>query len=245
MLINHKIIHLKKCTSTNTIALEILRSKDLDEGVVIITNEQIAGRGQVGNKWESEPHKNINMSIVLKPFFLKPKDIFILNMLISNSIHSILLKYLDSKLTVKWPNDIYYKDKKLVGILIENIIVGNNIKASVIGIGVNVNQIKFNYKKATSILLESNKIIDLKIIRDDLINQIISDYNKFRYEFNRSSIKSIYLENLYRKTGSHLFKDKNSVFLGKIKDINESGKLVIKNSEGNLKNYATKEIEFV
>ncbi len=244
ILFKKKIIYLPECSSTNTYALNKVKLRELEEGSIIITDNQTAGRGQINNKWESEPYKNINISIVLQPYFIDPKDVFILSMLISNSIHKTLVKYLDSRLKVKWPNDIYFNNKKLVGILIENIIIGNKIKASVIGIGINVNQRKFNCKKATSILLECNKNIDLKILRDDLLYNIFSDYNILKLEINKSEIKSFYINNLYRKIGSYLFRDKKGIFRGTIKDIDEIGRLIILDLEGNVRSYIPKEVKF-
>ncbi|MCP3660114.1 MAG: biotin--[acetyl-CoA-carboxylase] ligase [Bacteroidetes bacterium] len=241
------LIYLNECESTNTFLYQKLNEdKELQEFITIITDRQNLGRGQKNNKWESKPFKNITFSMLLKPYFIEPKFAFYLNMIISNIIYDCLSKYLiPLNLKIKWPNDIYYNDKKMGGILIENIISDNKIKYSIIGIGINVNQIKFLNKKATSIAIELMEEINLQNIRTELINLLILDFENLKRNFDDNIIKGKYLNNLYRKSENHYFIEKDIKFEGKILGINEYGKLVILNSNGITKTYFSKEIQFI
>jgi len=136
------IITVESVASTNSYLKELAHSRTLDEGTVIVTRNQTAGKGQQGNAWESEAGKNITCSILLYPSFLPVQHFFLLSEVISLGVKETLDAYTDG-ITIKWPNDIYYCERKIAGILIENEITGSNISMSVAGIGVNVNQEQF------------------------------------------------------------------------------------------------------
>ncbi len=124
--------------------MQLLQEKDLQEGTVVITREQAEGRGQRGNKWISEAGMNLTFTIVLYPHFLEPAKQFGLSQAVSLGISDHLEKTLKGlKPRIKWPNDIYVNGGKISGILIENVLSGNKISFSLIGIGLNVNQTVF------------------------------------------------------------------------------------------------------
>ncbi|MCH8318513.1 MAG: biotin--[acetyl-CoA-carboxylase] ligase, partial [Bacteroidetes bacterium] len=142
LFIGKKVIYLPNCHSTNDSALSILGSNDVFEGTTIITGRQTSGKGQKGNHWLSEPGKNLTFSIILKPDFLDVKQQFKLNFAVSLGIFDFLSSFLKSHVKIKWPNDIYYKDSKIAGILIENSIRSMKMQHSIVGVGINVNQEK-------------------------------------------------------------------------------------------------------
>ena len=140
LFIGKKIVYLPNCHSTNDSALSILGSNDVFEGTTIITSRQTSGKGQKGNRWQSEPGKNLTFSIILKPGFLDVKQQFKLNFAVSLGIFDFLSSFFKSHVKIKWPNDIYYKDSKIAGILIENSIRSMKMQHSIVGVGLNVNQ---------------------------------------------------------------------------------------------------------
>ena len=142
MIIGSKLLFFENLPSTNSHAASLLRDNKVSEGAVIYTNYQSAGRGQGGNKWESEENKNLLISIVLFPSMISPADQFLLSMAVSLGICDFLDRYI-SAISIKWPNDIYVKNDKIAGILIENSIMGDHIENTIAGIGININQEKF------------------------------------------------------------------------------------------------------
>ena len=140
-----KITHFKTLESTNQYLQNLL-----NEGVdiadnIVVTDFQTSGKGQGKNVWESEDGKNLLFSIALDMSFLKAENQFILTQIVSVTMINVLKNYLpEESLFIKWPNDIYFNDKKIAGILIKNEIRGMMMGTSIIGIGLNVNQTSFN-----------------------------------------------------------------------------------------------------
>ncbi|MCZ6900524.1 MAG: biotin--[acetyl-CoA-carboxylase] ligase, partial [Bacteroidetes bacterium] len=132
LFVGRKLHYLPSCHSTNDIASELLAQKKATEGTLIITDDQIAGRGQRGNAWESVPYQNVTLSVVLLPNFLHPKDQFLMTMMISVALIDLLCAFLPDGLRIKWPNDIYYYDRKIAGILIESAIQQEDIESTII-----------------------------------------------------------------------------------------------------------------
>ena len=142
------IITLSKVASTNSYAQEQIEAGDLHEGDVIFTLNQESGRGQGVNTWESEAGRNLHLSLILEPNMIHASNQFVLTQMVSLAIVSVINKYVTANsnnpnVKIKWPNNIYVGDKKIAGILFQNYIKGNNIEYSIVGIGINVNQIKF------------------------------------------------------------------------------------------------------
>ena len=144
LFVGQNLITIKEVDSTNTFLKNIVsNSKPLMEGTVIMAEHQTAGKGQQQNGWHSEAGKNLIFSLLLFPQFLLPDSSFNLLTAISLGVIKPLQKVLGKDCRIKWPNDIYYGQKKLGGILIENALAGQTIKHAVIGIGININQEKF------------------------------------------------------------------------------------------------------
>ncbi|MDR0364476.1 MAG: biotin--[acetyl-CoA-carboxylase] ligase [Bacteroidales bacterium] len=131
-------------SSTNDIAKELILQKKVSHGSVIRAHYQTKGKGRQGNSWESNQGENLLFSIIITPQYYLPSQQFILNQLVSVTLADFLQTFIpDHPIKIKWPNDLYVNDKKLAGMLIEHTILGNTLSYSIIGIGVNVNQISF------------------------------------------------------------------------------------------------------
>ncbi|PIE88091.1 MAG: biotin--[acetyl-CoA-carboxylase] ligase [Bacteroidetes bacterium] len=134
----------KRLDSTNRFASALLRREQLDEGTLVVAEEQSSGMGMGENQWESAPGKNLTFSIILYPEFLDPSKQFYLNVVASLAVSTFLAHYLpDDRLTIKWPNDIYYAHQKISGILVKNQLAGAVLQSAIVGIGININQQHF------------------------------------------------------------------------------------------------------
>jgi BirA family biotin operon repressor/biotin-[acetyl-CoA-carboxylase] ligase len=245
LFIGKNSIYLPSCHSTNDIAAEIIQTKQVFDGTTVISSEQTGGRGQRGNSWESLPNKNITISIILKPDFLKITQQFRLNIAISLGIYDLLCKYLSTGLTIKWPNDIYVENKKMGGVLIENSLLGNTITYVIIGIGLNINQLYFSDDKATSLRSVSQKLDDFDTWK--LTEQLCECVEKYYLQLKNNNFatqKTKYLERLFRVNEWHEYQQNGECFIGKIIDVLETGHLLIL-VEGELKKFDFKEISFV
>jgi BirA family transcriptional regulator, biotin operon repressor / biotin---[acetyl-CoA-carboxylase] ligase len=243
LFIGKKVVYLPKCHSTNSIATQLAEIEHVNEGAVVITDEQLAGRGQRGNTWESEAGKNIMMSVVLKPTFLRPSQQFFLNIIVSIAVKQTLSEFGLKHVKVKWPNDIYAGNKKVTGILIESTLRGSMIETSVVGIGLNVNQLVFTTEKATSMALEMGNNLNKEHVLEKLSRNIESLYLQLKGGASEK-LKSDYLKSMIGWEERRSYRDKEGTFEGEILDVSELGKLRIERG-GNVKEYDLKEIEFV
>ena len=178
---------------------ELLDPASVGEFTVVCARRQTSGIGQRGNVWVSEPYKNLTFSIVLKPLFLKAAEQYSLTMALAVAVAETVTTLLSGKRAViKWPNDIYVEDRKICGILTSNQLVGDAIRQSVCGIGLNVNQTTFPdwIPNPTSISIETGKHYDLKNSLDNVLGKIESRYSQLKS--HPSSIKPDYMSRLYR-----------------------------------------------
>tara|TARA_R110001606_G_scaffold43231_2_gene114490 strand:+ start:9336 stop:10157 length:822 start_codon:yes stop_codon:yes gene_type:complete len=243
LFIGKKVVYLPKCHSTNSIATQLAEIEHVNEGAVVIADEQLAGRGQRGNSWESEPGKNIMMSVVLKPTFLKPSQQFFLNIIVSIAVKKTLSEFGLENVKVKWPNDIYAGNKKITGILIESTLKGSMIETSVVGVGLNVNQLVFTTEKATSMALEAGSGLDKELVLEKLSRNIESLYLQLKGGASEK-LKADYLKSMIGWGEQRSYRDKEGTFEGKILGVSELGKLKVER-EGNVKEYDLKEIDFL
>lgn len=247
-------IRLKRINSTNAYALEFISKSNPIEGTVISASFQYAGKGQIGRFWESEDGKNITCSTILRPTFIRAHDQFYLNMAISLALADLIdhiLKEVDLKASIKWPNDIYVGDEKIAGILIQNSIVGKNLNASVIGTGININQIQFsgNIPNPTSIATLLTREIDLESAFNSLFDFLSLRYTelKTRYAGNlMQGMKQAYLDRMYRlNTWADFKTEDEELFSGRIIGIDEIGRLQIQRENDSIKTFSFREIQFI
>jgi len=234
--------YIKQTPSTNQLVWEMNREKTLPEGSLIYTDFQLTGKGQPGNSWESSEGKNILFSMVLRPLQLPMEELFLLSQLVSIAIKKSLDAY-TSNITVKWPNDIYWNDKKLAGILIENSLQGDKIKMAVVGVGLNVNQKRFESNAPNPISLM--QITGKRQNRKELLELISQNIMELYTEMDHAKIRSVYSASLYRKDGFHSYKDDTDYFMAKIVDIHPDGQLELEMETGERKEYYFKEVQFV
>ncbi len=241
----YQIIRLQTTESTNNYANAQIREKGVSEGTVFLAYEQTAGRGQLKNFWESEPGKNLTFSLVLFPDFLEIKRQFMLSKVVSLGIYRALNKYV-AQLKVKWPNDIYAGDQKLGGILIENSIMSGLLKSSIIGIGLNVNQMVFrsNAPNPVSLQMLTNQHHDCESLLTEILDEIGAYYSLLK-EGDYNLIDSEFISVLYRLDEIHQFKSEDEIFSGQIVGINEIGQLLIQKTDGQLLEFHFKEVEFL
>jgi BirA family biotin operon repressor/biotin-[acetyl-CoA-carboxylase] ligase len=240
------IKYLPSCHSTNDIAAEMIQSgQHVFEGTVIITDNQTAGRGQRGNVWVASENENLTFSVIFNPTFLKAHEQFQLNVAVSLAVLDFLTEFIDDGLSVKWSNDIYHENKKMGGILIENSLQGYQIGYSIVGIGLNINQLNFNLPTATSLrgVTQNPLRYDLPTLLNLLVEKLEKNYLTIKTG-KYPELKAKYLANLFRFQEYHYFRKNGQQFLGQIVGIDETGKLAIE-TEGLLLYFDFKEVEFV
>ena len=239
-------IELQTTDSTNNYALSRVHQGRLtdgqgfdDHGLVIFSHEQTAGKGQRGKKWASNPGSDIALSIVIRPDPLQPSQQFWLSACTAVSLRKFFSKYAGSDTTIKWPNDLYWKDRKAGGILIESILgrrpnESESLKASskwewaVIGLGINVNSTSFAPELPNPVSLKqiTGRSFDTVQLAKELVAVFNDEFNKLM----TSGFKKIYqqyISNLYKRNERVRLKKGTRVFEAKIKSVSTSGKLVI------------------
>jgi len=217
---------MPECHSTNSLALELCQQKSVPEGTLVISSEQIAGRGQFGNTWESQPGMNLTFSLILKPAFLAVRDQFFLNMIASLGVRDYLAETCTASIHIKWPNDIFANEFKICGILIENQVMSQRFTHVVMGIGLNVNQEQFTSPKATSLSRITHQPYDLQEVLEGLLMKLEARY--FQLRQNRlSELQEDYLKYMYRLNEEHTFIADQKQFKGKISGVDEYGRLKV------------------
>jgi BirA family biotin operon repressor/biotin-[acetyl-CoA-carboxylase] ligase len=247
LFVGQNFVTIKEVDSTNNFLKELVsNSKPLIEGTVIMAENQYAGRGQQQNGWHAEPGKNLTFSLLLKPSFLPVTDQFDLVRAISLGVFDALEPMLGNKLKIKWPNDIYYADQKLGGMLIENMIQGGQIKNAIIGIGLNINQEKFpdNLPNAVSLKQILQQDYDLKVLLSEICRNIEAYYLNLKAG-KISFVRNTYLNRLYQLNEEKVYRSKDGVFNGIIKGVKDNGILVVKSNNGEELEFSLKEIVFL
>ncbi len=245
MMTGKNTIFLTEVESTNNYANQLVLSKAAEHGTVVLAQYQKKGKGQQGNSWESEPGKNLLASIILFPDFLSAAKQFYLSKIASLSIVDFL-KTETSGITIKWPNDIYIKNKKVAGILIENAIKGHNLSSSIIGIGLNLNQELFVTDAPNPVSLKqvSTKDYEIENIAETIFDNMIHWYQILKTG-SFDEIDSAYFNQLYRANEWAIFAKSGEQFEARINGIGEFGQLILEESNGSLSEYMFKEVEFV
>lgn len=235
-------IYFPVCNSTNTEASELLIKNRATEGCVVLAAAQMAGRGQRGNSWEAEPDRNLTFSLVLKPNFLPAQQQFFLNMAVSLGVLELLQSCGAGPAAVKWPNDVYAGDKKVAGILIENSVSGTRLQHSVIGIGLNVNQLAFQHERAASLAQLTGRQYDLGRLLERLLEFLEKRYLELRNgQFDR--LRYAYLQHLYRYQEFHWYEVDGERRYGQIVGVDEHGRLAVQFHAG-LEYFSFKEIKY-
>lgn len=237
------IIHKINATnSTNTYLKNLINTNNVENYTVVSTDFQYLGKGQGANKWISKRGKNLLFSILITENIPIAHNAF-LNFAISLGIYKVLIQY-TSQIKIKWPNDIMAGTDKICGILIENKLKGKYINQSIVGIGLNVNQLNFpkNIPNTTSL----KKLTGKSLNRNRLRNKIVLSIQKQIVILKEGNIKILqeeYNQYLYKIGVPAMFKNlQKQTFLGKIIGVSELGMLQIKCADDSIQEYANKEI---
>ncbi len=237
---------LPQCTSTNDFAFDQLKDHSVKEGTVYYTFCQTKGRGQSNNRWLSEPYRNIAFSTVLFPTFLKPKEQTYLSQAVALAARQLFTMYTKKRVNVKWPNDIYIDEKKVGGILIQNVLTSNQINCSVVGIGLNINQRVFPDALANASSLAAMEEQDYNL--QELCLDLCVCLDKFYLQLQRRRFAEIYQQykkHLYNRDVSRWFEDTSgNRFKGTITAVDEAGRLIVA-TNGAIKTFNLKEIRMI
>jgi len=241
-----QIIKLNAIDSTNDYLKQLSREKVLDDFTIVITDEQTKGKGQMGSKWVSEVGKNLTFSVLVKSLKSPVTDQFLLNIYVSLAIYDTLTQLHVPDLKIKWPNDIMSGHSKICGILIENILSGQHIQASVVGIGLNVNQITFNsLPNVSSLKLLLGRSLDLEELLLSIVENLKGLLGK-NGKLDRNHLVERYETALFRKDKPSTFKNRDDeMFMGFIKGVSATGKLRILLEDDILKEFSLKEVKLL
>ncbi len=239
------LLHVSETDSTNNYLKAYCLEHSVKEFTTAVADFQTSGRGQRGNSWESERGKNLLFSVVCFPRFLPARRQFSLSQVVSLSIQEELSTYADD-ICIKWPNDIYWKEKKICGILIENDLIGKFISQSIAGIGININQKSFSSPAPNPISLWqiTAKEYPLMELLTGILQRLKNYYRMLATE-EYAIIAQRYAQVLFRKKGFHLYKDGKGEFLAEIVCIEEDGRLVLQTETGEKRSYMFKEVEYM
>lgn len=237
-----RVIRLDTVDSTNTYLHAYLGDEDV---VVVTARHQTAGRGQGGNRWEDAEGQNLLFSIQIRPVEVAIDHQFVLAMAEALALKRALDAYADG-MELKWPNDIYHRDRKLSGTLIETAVSGGRLKRMILGTGINVNQRRFTSDAPNPVSLSqitgSDESIDRLLER---ILQAFDDYYRRVLEGDYAGISHEYHEALYRRKGFYRYRDKDGEFDAELVGVAYDGRLSLRDSEGRQRSYAFKEVEFI
>ncbi|MBI2722698.1 MAG: biotin--[acetyl-CoA-carboxylase] ligase [Bacteroidetes bacterium] len=241
-------IFLPEVDSTNSYAINLLKNVNPLEGTVIHTANQTAGRGQRGNVWNATPYSNLTVSIILKPVFLNIAKQFYLYQIAALACYDVMAEILDSSqydIKIKWPNDIMVNDKKIAGILIENIITNNVISGSVTGIGINVKQCEFDGKmNAVSFQMLMDKPPEVSEILNSLCKHFEKYYLKLK-SGHANFISETYLLHFYGKNKWLNFEIEGRIENLLVMGISAQGLLLLEDKAGNPKEFDIKAVKWV
>lgn len=243
---NKKYKFVKATDSTNALMKELMWTTDLPEGYVVRTDFQTNGKGQGTNRWESAKGKNLLFSLLLRPEQIPVEDQFLVSQFVSLGIVDSLRQLAPDQgkgFSIKWPNDIYWYDQKIAGILIENTWQGRKISTSVIGIGLNVNQKQFYSDAPNPVSLL--QIFEKKCNRKALLSAVLRAIGGYYVRLDKEVIRNSYHQSLFRKDGFHFFRTGNKTFEAIILEVANDGKLILKEKTGEISGYYFKEVEFV
>ena len=237
-------IHLPEVDTTNSYIRRLDPPKN-DEMWVVTTEFQTAGRGQGTNHWESEQGKNLLCSIMVSPREIKPTRQFLLSEAGALAVAEALDDYSED-ISLKWPNDVYWQDKKICGTLIETSMATGKLRTCVFGVGVNVNQRAF--------LSDAPNPVSLWQIRgcetdcEEVLDKIVNALNKYLnmlYNGEEEKVSAFYHSRLYRGEGFFPYLDSNGVFMAEIVGVADEGPITLRDMQGRLRTYAFKEVQFI
>ncbi|HTM91859.1 MAG TPA: biotin--[acetyl-CoA-carboxylase] ligase [Flavisolibacter sp.] len=224
--IGQPFIELLSVESTNNYAMGLARAGMAQHGTVVFTHEQTRGKGQRSKAWVSQKDMNIAMSILVEPKNLIVSELFLLSMMVAVGVRQLLFSYVEEDIKIKWPNDIYWRDRKAAGILIENVWQGSEWKFAVIGIGININQTDFGTLNSKAISLKeiTGKHFELVLLAKELCKILDEKYQLLTSD--PSQIIQQYKTHLYKLNEQVKLKKDSRVFEATFTDVTSNGQMV-------------------
>lgn len=244
------MIHLNETDSTNRYLQQLCQeagNNKVEEFTTVCSDYQTAGKGQRGNSWEAAKGANLLFSFVCYPTFVPIRQQFVLSQLISLGIKETLDEYC-SDISIKWPNDIYWKEKKICGILIENDLQGNSIGRCISGIGLNINQEVFLSDAPNPISLKqiTGKHYQRETILEKVMQRIEQSYQKLKEDSAYASeLATRYAASLFRREGLHCYQDKDGLFNACLVRVEADGRFVLMDEANQERSYLFKEVQYV
>ena len=240
-----EIIELEETASTNSWLAA--RARESSKGLTVLCRRQTAGRGQRGNSWESEPDKNITMSLLLKPAELHPSRQFLVSQAVSVAIVTVLSRYLPGhEVCIKWPNDIYVSDRKICGILIENSITQSGINHCIVGMGINVNQTRFfsDAPNPVSMTMLTGREYAPRALAEEIIGEILRETAAITAD-DTAGLQKRYSSMLWRREGYWPYTDnlRGERIMARIAGVAPDGILTLELADsGGHRSFAFKEV---
>ena len=235
-LLESPIIELDSIDSTNNYAMRLIDADTAQPGMTVVAGRQTHGKGQRGRQWEDSPNQSLLMSIIIVPNHSIDEQ-FIFNAAVSLAIADALLAlYENWHIRIKWPNDIIINDKKAGGLLIENIIRGNEWSYSIVGLGLNILQTEFPQElpNATSLKIASGKDFNIIEIRDAIRRNIL-EYSAVKND--SSTILEQYNEYLFKRGNEQLFYDTTGEWKALVESAQKDGTLRVRQRDGSISHY--------
>lgn len=229
-----EIVHIDETDSTN----QWMKHHLSDTDFCVVADYQTAGRGCGSNTWESERGQNLLFSVLLHPLSVPASKQFHISMAVSVAISEALEQYIGD-VSIKWPNDIYWRNGKICGILIEQTLKGTAIRECIVGVGLNVNQRAFHSSAPNPVSLW--QISGQPTDRMLLLNDILQRLKRLMDE----DVRQRYLQRLYRRRGFHPYTDARGAFMAEIASVEDDGHLLLRDDSGRERRYAFKEVQFV
>lgn len=242
--IGHKLTILDSVDSSNNYAMGQVQSQKAEHGSAYFALEQTAGKGQRGKQWQSEPATNIMVSIVLETSQLASSDLFYLSMAMALGAHDWLAKHAGEETRVKWPNDLFWRDRKAGGILIENKWSGSDWQFAVVGLGINVNQVVFEEtgRKPVSLRQITGKTYDLMQETRKLFENLELRWQQLQ-DGERSILYEDYQTHLFGKGKICRFRKNNIVFESLVLGVDSNGELLTRDKTD--RRFRVGEIEWI
>lgn len=238
-----QLIKLDAIDSTNDFLKELSNKNDLTDFTVVTAENQTKGKGQMGAVWNSEPSKNLTMSVLIKDLLFDINEIYKLNIAVAIAVIECLKQQEIPELAIKWPNDILSANKKIGGILIENSIKSDGSIVSVVGLGLNVNQMNYEHlPKASSLALITNRVFD----KEKLLEAIVAQMKISVQSLQSETLWETYEKLLYKKGIPMPFETSDGKrFMGIIKGVNRLGELEVVLEDDAVATFEIKQIQLL
>jgi BirA family biotin operon repressor/biotin-[acetyl-CoA-carboxylase] ligase len=242
--IGNPFIELSEVASTNSYAIDNIQANMAAHGTAYFAHKQTAGKGQRGKQWLTEPSSNIIISCVVDTSFLLLNQQFTFSTCVALAARDFLFKYSDDNTSIKWPNDIYWRDRKAAGILIENVVRGQQWLWAVVGIGMNINQTSFSptLKNPVSLKQITGKTFDTVSLAKELCSFLETRYQQLKQGEERDILED-YNKSLYKLNQKVILKKDYESFECTVKGVDKSGRLLV--SDTTQEHFSFGEVEWV